>query len=82
MGRVQTKRIGILLTRDDIKVLDELSGKIGRDWSETVRASVLITAVLLDVGVFDLLKPLPELINILHSRNNPKKNVESKDNKA
>ena len=73
MGRVQTKRIGILLTRDDIKVLDELSGKIGRDWSETVRASVLITAVLLDVGVFDLLKPLPELINILHSRNNPKK---------
>jgi hypothetical protein len=60
-----TKRVTVILKEEELSILERLSKKIGYNWSDTIRASVLITSVMLDAGLMDLLKPLPEIIDIL-----------------
>ncbi len=61
MGK-KIRRITILMDDADLTVLDDLTKRSGMPtWSDTIRISILITDVLLRAGIFDILKPLPEL---------------------
>lgn len=56
------RRITILMDESDLIVLNDLTKRTGLPtWSDSIRISILITDVFLRTGIFDILKPLPDL---------------------
>ncbi|MEM3857587.1 MAG: hypothetical protein QXO47_10645 [Thermoproteota archaeon] len=60
------RRVTILFSEEEYAILKELRAKtrLPSD-SDAIRVSVVIVDVLLKAGVFNLLKPLPDLIEMV-----------------
>ena len=64
------KAIRVRMDEDDMKLLEDLDRMFGyNNYSRTVRDSILIVHVLFKLGIHKILKPLPELAELLISEN-------------
>jgi len=62
----KTRRIIVRLTDEEYDVIRKLRAMGGfQSDSETIRLSVNVVYILLRAGVFNLLKPMPELVKLI-----------------
>jgi len=68
------RAIRVRMDEDDMKLLEDLDRIFGyNNYSRTVRDSILIVHVLFKLGIHRILRPLPELAEILISEEAEKK---------